>query len=366
MTDHLYAAIMAGGGGTRLWPLSRRGKPKQSLRLLGEQTLFQMAVKRLDPLLPVERTLILTVSEQKEQLQAQVPELADSNFILEPGPRGTASVIGLAAIYLRRRDPQAVMACLTADHYIRGIPRFQEILVAGYELAQHGHMITLGISPARPDTGYGYIQRSEERIDPATQIPAYRVLAFTEKPEFARAEQYLHSGDYLWNSGMFIWQVDTILSEIERQLPDLYAGLQQIDGSIGTSAELEVTEKVWAGLENVTVDYGVMEAAERVVVLLADDLGWIDVGDWGRLFDILPRDEDDNIVPAGKVSLIESRGNLIYQDRPDSDRLIAGIGIDDLVIIDTGDVLLVCPRAKASELKKLIETLSGPEMQRYL
>jgi mannose-1-phosphate guanylyltransferase len=365
MTEHLYAAIMAGGGGTRLWPLSRHGKPKQSLRLIGERTLFQMAVERLDPVIPVERTLILTIREQAKQLQDQIPELEWKNFILEPEPKGTASVIGLAAIYLRRRDPQAVMACLTADHYIPGVASFQKLLKAAYDIAQQGYLITLGVSPTRPDTGYGYIHRGEQLFQ--TDIhPSYRVLTFTEKPDLQTAEEYLSTGEYFWNSGMFIWHVDQILDEIRLQLPELFESLTKIEASIGTTDELAVTEKIWAGLENVTVDYGVMEGAQRVVMLPADDLGWVDVGDWSRLFDILPHDNMDNVIQAELVSLIDSKGLLIYQDINRSEKLIAGLGIEDLVIIDTGDVLFVCPRSRAPQLKKLVDSLRGSDLERYL
>jgi mannose-1-phosphate guanylyltransferase len=315
-------------------------------------------------LIPIERALILTVSEQEQQLREQVPNLRESNFVLEPGPRGTASAIGLAAIYLRRHDPQAVMACLTADHYIPGVVNFHRLLKAGYDCAQQDYMVTLGISPTTPDTGYGYIQRGDE-LALTTLQPAYRVQAFKEKPDIKTADSYLASG-YLWNSGMFLWRVDTILQEIERQLPHLYSGLEQIESSIGTPDERQVIEAVWAGLDNVTIDYGVMEGAEQVVVLPADDLGWIDVGDWGRLFDILQHDGNDNIVHAEVTSLIESKGNLVYQDETSSTRLITGLGIEDLVIIDTGDVLFVCPRSRASELKKVVETLTGSRLGKYL
>lgn len=365
MTEHLYAAIMAGGGGTRLWPVSRKDRPKQSLKLIGEQTLFQMALQRLDPLIPMERTLILSIEEQASLLSAQEPLLHASNFILEPGPRGTASVIGLAAIHLRKRDPAAVMACLTADHFISSTKSFQQLLIAAYEVANQKHLVTLGITPTNPDTGYGYIQRGEEMS--LTELSkSFRVKAFTEKPDSIRAEEYLESGEYLWNSGMFIWHVDTILAEIERQLPDLFSCLVEIEASIGSDNERATTETLWSDLESVTVDYGIMEWAEDVIVLPADDLGWIDIGDWGRLFDILPRDALDNVVVAEETVLLDSNGLLVYQDPAAGERLIAGLGIADLVIIDTGDVLLVCPRDRASELKRLIEQLKSGNMGRYL
>lgn len=364
MTEHLYAAIMAGGGGTRLWPMSRRERPKQSLRLIGDQTLFQMAMQRLEPLIPIDRSLILTIREQSAQLKGQVPVLNDANFILEPGPRGTASVIGLAAIHLRKRDPEAVMACLTADHYIPSVDSFQNLLEAGYDLARENHLVTLGISPTSPDTGYGYIHRGSKLATAACDC--YTVEAFTEKPDLKTAKSYLKSGEYFWNSGMFIWQVDVILNEIKRQLPDLFDGLMEIENVIGTDDAWNVTEQVWAGLENITIDYGVMERAEGVVVLRADDLGWIDVGDWGRLFDILPHDAFDNVLVAEEVRLLDSNGVLIYQDQESSQRLITGIGLSDMVIIDTGDALFACHRAKAAELKQLIEKLKQSDLDRYL
>jgi mannose-1-phosphate guanylyltransferase len=364
MTEHLYAAIMAGGGGTRLWPLSRRGRPKQSLSLIGDQTLFQMAMDRVDGLIPIDRTMILTVQEQADQLMSQVSALDDSNFILEPAPRGTASVIGLAAIYLRRKDPEAVMACLTADHFIPAVVPFQNVLQVACEVAKQNHLVTLGISPSSPDTGYGYIHRGA-KLGITDLHDCYEVKAFTEKPDHETAKRYMQSGEYFWNSGMFIWHVDAILSEIEQQLPDLYQTLVKIDEVYGKDEERSITEQLWMELESITVDYGVMEGAKRVVVLPADDLGWIDVGDWGRLFDILPHDSLENVVIAKKAELLDSTGVLIYQDEESSDRLIAAIGLTDLVIIDTGDILFACPRSRAPEVKRILAQLKKLGLNRY-
>ena len=194
MTEHLFAAIMAGGGGTRLWPVSRRNRPKQSLRLFGEHTLFQMALKRLDPLIEIDRTLILTIREQADLLKSQQASLVDSNFILEPSPRGTASVIGLAAIYLRRMNPEAVMACLTADHFIPEVESFQRLLGAAYAVAKTQKLVTLGISPTSPDTGYGYIHRGD-KLHITDLHESFAVRAFTEKPDLETASRYLETGE---------------------------------------------------------------------------------------------------------------------------------------------------------------------------
>jgi mannose-1-phosphate guanylyltransferase len=324
-----------------------------------------MAIHRLDPIIPLENTLILTIQEQAELLGEQVPGLTDENFVLEPGPRGTASVIGLAAMQLKRRDPDAIMACLTADHYIPGVEAFQHLLRAGYEVASEGYIVTLGIPPTGPDTGYGYIHRGKP-FSITDLHPQYEVKTFTEKPDSATAVKYLQRGDYLWNSGMFIWHVDTILSEIEQQLPKLFSSLEVIDKAFGTSDEAVVLKNEWSKLDSITVDYGIMEGAEKVVVLPANDLGWVDIGDWSRLFEILSKDEDGNVTHSQDVLLDDCKDTLIFQDADGPTRLIAGIGLEDFVVVDTGSVLLLCPKSRSDEVKHLIAKLREANLERYL
>jgi mannose-1-phosphate guanylyltransferase len=291
--------------------------------------------------------------------------LNDLNFILEPAPRGTASVIGLGAIHLRRRDPQAVMACLTADHYIPAKEAFQNLLQGAYEIASQGNLVTLGITPTSADTGYGYIHRGE-KVDLLKNQLSYQVQSFKEKPDPTTAQKYLESGEYLWNSGMFIWKVDAILKEIERQLPDLFKCLMSIDESIGSELEKPRTDSLWMDLASITVDYGVMEGAKQVMVLPADNLDWIDIGDWARLFDILPHDEDGNVIVANSAELLDSSGVLVYQDVDRSKRLITGLGLSDVVIIDSGDALFVCSKERAADIKRLIQRLTEIGLDRYL
>ena len=238
MNKHAYAIIMAGGGGTRLWPISRKESPKQLLPLLGRETLFQSTVSRLMTLFPPERILVVTVAEQAREMKEQVPDIPDENYLIEPSPRGPASVVALAAV-LQKRDPQAVMTIQTADHHIRNRDLFNYLITAALEIAEKKYLVTLGITPTFPSVGYGYIQQGE-LIPGDYKYPVYTVKRFKEKPDEATAQQFLHSGDHSWNSGMFVWQVDAILAEIERQMPDLFHVIGRIAASWDTPDRDEI------------------------------------------------------------------------------------------------------------------------------
>lgn len=365
MGDDFYAVIMAGGGGTRLWPLSRRSRPKQALRLVGDRTLFQMAVDRLDPLFPSERILVITVGEQAEELREQAPQIPAENFIIEPSQRGTASVIGLAAVMLAERHPDPVMACLTADHFIGQTQRFRTLLTAAQILALEGDLVTLGIRPTYPATGYGYIHRGEPR-GVFGGCSAYRVKSFEEKPDAERAQAYVSSDEYAWNSGMFVWKTGSILAEIDRQMPELAAGLRQIAGAAQGAARDQATRKLWSVLRSQTIDFGVMEGAGNVSMIAADDLGWWDVGSWDRLFEVLPADSAGNVVKADSAVLRDTRRTLVYQVPGGEPRLIATLGVEDLVIIDAGDALLVCRREAAEDVRRLVEWLASSGGEQYV
>lgn len=365
MLENTYAVIMAGGGGTRLWPASRLRRPKQSLKLVGERTLFQMAVDRLTSVLPPDRILVVTVAEQVEALQHQAPALTESSYLLEPAPKGTASVIGLAAASLAEEHPDAVMACLTADHYIRNHSRFQEILAAAEELAQEGALITLGISPAYAATGYGYIHIGEPWRK-ARGLQSYHVRSFTEKPTAEVADQYLRSGEYAWNSGMFVWQAGRILQEIDRVMPALSSALNEIRAALGTDKQDEVLRRVWHGLQSETIDYGVMEKAEGVAVLRADDLGWFDIGSWDRLFEVMEADAAGNLVLSEQVLALDTAGTLLYQaGEQGKPRLVATLGVEDLVVIDTEDVIMICRKDQAERVRELVQALSERGLEQY-
>jgi mannose-1-phosphate guanylyltransferase len=345
-----YAVIMAGGSGTRLWPLSRRGRSKQSLKLVGDRTMFQHAVDRLAPLFPPEHIYVVTREDQSALLSSQVPMLSPDNFIKEPIGRGTAPAIGLAAIHLQQRDPDAVMAVLTADHYIANPERFRQVLEAASLLAQSGYLVTLGIKPASPSTAFGYIEQGQEE-GTVRDFEIFRVKRFTEKPGIDIAKEMVASGMYSWNSGMFIWRADRILEEMKCQMPELFAQLMEVKTAFGKPEAHEVLARVWNQVTEKTIDYGVMEHAKDVVVIPVD-IGWTDVGSWASLAELLPHDQDGNIF-VGPCEEIDTRNTLVFGGK----RLVTTIGIHDIVIVDSEDALLVCAKTREQEVRELVERL---------
>lgn len=363
MKEHFYAVIMAGGGGTRLWPLSRHDQPKQMLRLGGEESLFQMAVNRLRGLFAPDHIYVVTVAEQAALLQQQSPEIPAENYLLEPMPRGTASVVGYAAVAVRQRDPQGVMAILTADHFIQNQELFRDLLRSAYQVAQDGYLVTLGIDPTFAATGYGYVQQGA-LLGAYGGHEAFRVVRFKEKPGEEQAREFVESGDHFWNSGMFIWRVDRILEEFANNMPDLMAGLNEIAAAWNGEKRAEVIHTVWPQIKTQTIDYGIMEKAAQVAMLPARGLGWSDVGSWDSIFDVLPSDENGNIILGAQHFGLETSNSLICAERPD--RMIVTIGTSDLVIVDTGNAILVCPRDKAQKVREVVNALKAAGQHQYL
>jgi len=359
--NHTYAVIMAGGGGTRLWPVSRQNTPKQLLPFLGEQTLFQGTVRRLDGLIAPENIFVVTVPDQARVMQTQCPEIPAENYLLEPAPRGTASVVGLAAAILQQRDPQAVMAVLPADHFIRNRDLFHYLLRAAVEVARADYLVTLGISPTHPSTAYGYIQQGQP-LAGQFHYPAYQVLRFKEKPDENTAAAMLRTGDHSWNSGMFIWKTALILQEIQRQMPGLAQTLQRITAD--PAARSETLAALWPELAVETIDYGVMEKADRVAVLPAGGLGWSDVGSWDSLYEVLLPDMNGNIGVNAQHLGLDSHNTLVYSSG--SERLVVTIGMDNVVVVDTGDVLMVCKSDQAQKVKEVVAHLKKHHQENYL
>ncbi len=355
----LYAVIMAGGSGTRLWPLSRQSEPKQALKLIGDRTMFQHAVDRLTPSFPPERILVVTNSQIAEVLRPQAPQLPADNFILEPAGRDSAPAAGLAAVHLLRRDPEAIMVMLTADHYIVDTVQFRAALAAAEQVAADGTILTLGIRPMQPSTAFGYIRLGEAQVM-VDGFRVYRSGGFTEKPDARTAARFLEEGRYVWNSGMFVWRGDRLLAEFAAQLPDLHAALVSIGTALGTPAAEQVLAEEWSKIRRISIDYGIMEHADRVSVIPVD-IGWSDIGSWGALLDVLDGDEHGNVA-NGELLSLDAQGCYVRS----SSRLVAAIGLRDLVIVDTPDVLLVCTRDRAEEVKMLVNRLAAQGKTSYL
>jgi len=363
MFEQYYAVIMAGGSGTRLWPLSRKDQPKQSLKISDDRSLFQHAVDRLQGLFPHERILVVTVAEQVEMLSAEVPQIPRENYIIEPLPRGTASVVGLAAIALNARDPGATMAILTADHLMRNDAHLRQLLRAAHAVAQEGILVTLGITPTYPATGYGYIQKGA-RLGTYEGLEVFGVEKFKEKPQETLAQAMVADGQHVWNSGMFIWQVETVMQEIDRQMPEFSTKLARIADDWHKETQQATLGAVWPTIQPQTIDYGIMENAQRVAVIPTIDLGWNDVGSWESLFEALESDASGNIIMRGDTVLVDTRGTLICGDS--ADRLIVTVGLEDLIIIDSGDAILVCDRQQAQKVRDVVDYLKKHGREDYL
>jgi mannose-1-phosphate guanylyltransferase len=358
----LHALIMAGGGGTRFWPRSRQKKPKQFLTLTGDRSLIQMALDRVEAQVPPERSWVITASQYKDEVARQLPTLSADRIVGEPCGRDTAACIGLGAALIARQEPDATMLVMPADHVIEPVQEFRRAAHAAEQLAaEHTDaLLTIGIAPSYPATGYGYIQRGEEL--PGRQgITVHRVKAFREKPNAELAERFVSSGDYFWNSGIFIWKTAAILRELRDQQPNLYTAIQRIADAWPTLHRAEVLKREYEALDRISIDYAVMEHAKQVLMLQVP-FRWDDVGSWLALERMHPQDADGNTVLASHCG-ISSRQCVIVAD---DGHLIATAGVENLLIIHDGDATLVADRRDEVAVKKLVELLKQKGLERYL
>jgi len=346
----IYAIIMAGGTGTRLWPLSTEEEPKQVHSLTGDRSLFQEAVDRVKSFVGLKHVMVVAGEDHRPKLHSQVLGIPLDNFIMEPEGRGTAPCIGLTAAHLSREDPDAVMIVLTADHYIGDVDGFHSALEAAVEAADKGHLVTLGIKPDEASTGYGYIKHGEKLYN-IKEHEVLRVERFTEKPEEETAEEMFESGNYSWNSGMFVWKVERIMEEFKEHMPQFYQKLEKIREAVGTKSYKHVLKDTWEEVPRQTIDYGVMEKAQDVVVLPVD-IDWSDLGSWSSVKDLLPSDDDNNSVKGEHIG-IGTENSLIYG----GEKLIATIGIKDLIIVDTEEALLVCHKSQDQKVRDIVKIL---------
>ncbi len=354
----MTALIMAGGKGERFWPKSRMGLPKQFLSLTGDgKTMIQLTVERISGLMAMEDIYIATNRSYQDLVRQQLPDLPRENILLEPVGRNTAPCIGLGAEHIAKKYGDAIMLVLPSDHLIKMPTVFTDVLKSAAAVAEEGeNLVTMGITPAYPETGYGYIQ-----FDPAARKgSAYRVERFVEKPDRPTAEQYLKSGDYLWNSGMFIWKVSSIQSNLKKHMPDVSAALSRIGSSIGTAKYEAVLEAEFTAMAGESIDYGVMEKAEHIYIL-PGNFGWDDVGSWLAVERFNPTDEYGNLI-TGNVVSHDIRGCTIEG----GEKLIAAVGLRDLIVVDTKDATLICDKQSAGEIKKILDALRREGKEQYL
>jgi mannose-1-phosphate guanylyltransferase len=358
----MFVVIMAGGSGTRFWPLSRKGKPKQFLKISGKDPMVVETCNRLKPLAR-EGEMILVLGREHLRQAKELFKGQNVHILAEPVGRNTAPCIGLGAIYAQHLGGAGPLAFLPADHYIGDPSAFVEGLLKAAKLAELGGIVTLGLVPTRPETGYGYIQGSEVHPD-FKDLPAYRVSAFVEKPNQDWARKYLESGDYYWNAGIFVAKPETILKEIRDHLPDLYQGLSELKKVLGTDAFEEVMEEVYASLESVSFDYGVMEKTKGPIFVLPCECEWSDVGSWLSLYALRKQshDQEQNLV-EGDSLLVECEESFVSSQ---SGRLVACLGLKNCLVIDTPDALLVADLDKAEEIRKIVEELQRTQEEDLL
>ncbi len=350
MKDHRFAVIMAGGKGERFWPLSTSLRPKQVLSLIGGRPMLAQAVERLSGFIPVERVLIITSADLVEISREAVPELPPQNIIGEPCGRDTAAACALGAAIVKARDPEGGFCILTADHVIRNIERFHQILNSSFERAEQGrHLVTIGIRPTFPSTGSGYIECGEVLPDPV--VNACKAKRFVEKPDAATAQQYLESGDFLWNSGMFIWKADALLEALKTHEPPVYQMACTMIPTVDTAEFNKTLTTEYNRLGRISIDYAVMEKADNIVTI-AGSFEWHDVGSWPALEDHFEKNADGNVV-IGAAETIESTGNIIVSDN----RLTALIGIEGLMVVQAEGATLICPKSQAQSVKKMVQHL---------
>ncbi len=362
-----HAIILAGGRGTRFWPRSRTRTPKQLLNIMGKTTMLEQTVARLRPIFPADHVWSVTNTEQAAALRKQLPAAARRRVLTEPVGRNTTAAIALAAIHVRHAAKgDALLAVLPADHYIALPGLFREIVRVALQVAQEpGRMVVLGIPPTRPETGYGYVERMSEPLL-VNEHPVYAVRRFTEKPQLELARQYIASGNYQWNAGMFFWRVSTFLAALKKFLPKTHDALEVLSAHIGKPTYGAALKRIYGKLENISVDYAILERATREegpsrVFVIPAEIGWSDIGSWAAVYELVATQPGENVL-AGDGHMLDATGNYLWSP----DKFVAAIGVHDLVVVETPDALLICPRERAQDVSKLVKALEEKKLKKLL
>jgi mannose-1-phosphate guanylyltransferase len=357
MMQDVYAVIMAGGSGTRFWPLSRRVWPKQFLSLAEQnESLLQATVRRIRGLVPSERILVVTSERHSGATRQQLPDLPPENVLAEPSARNTAPCVAWAAAHVSARAPNAVMMVLPADPHIGDEEAYRELLTRACAAAADGGLVTIGVTPTRPETGYGYIESGAE-----LSSGVYKVQKFVEKPDLQRAQEFVKEERFLWNSGMFFFRADTVLAEFQRHLPDLHAFALGYRGQASASVAQSYVLARYADLTSISIDHGIMEKAQDVRVV-PGAFGWYDIGSWTTAWELAEKDANGNAIMA-EASLVDARNCYV---RANAGKLVALIGVEDLVVVDTEDALLIMPRERAQDVRRVVDDLSKRDAKKYL
>ena len=359
LRDDIYVVIMAGGSGTRFWPVSRSSRPKQLVRIVGQETMIQATVARLQPAIPPERVVVITTQALAEETAKQLPMLKPEHIIAEPQGKDTAPCVALAALLIEKQHPGATMILLPADQTISPADELQKSLLAAAEVAADGSLVTFGIEPRFPATGYGYIHVGE-RAENAQGIPVHAVHRFVEKPDAPTAQNYMDSGEYLWNSGMFIWRCDAVIKEMSSACPHIIETLQPVQDAWGTDDFADALAIGYDNVEKISVDYALLEKASAISVMRVG-FQWDDVGSWDALYDHLPVD-NDGVIRRGEVMTVGCNNSLLINN---SDQLVAGIGIDGVTVVTTKDAVLVCAKGAGQDVKKLVDQLKQGGLSEY-
>lgn len=352
----LYPVIMAGGSGTRFWPLSRQARPKQFLPLASKQPLITDTAGRLKGLAPVKNTLIVCGPLHAKNAAKLVKGLPKGNILVEPVARNTAPAIALAAVQVAARDPKGILVVLPSDHHVADVKGFQRTLAEAARIAEGGHIVTIGIQPRHPETGYGYIQAGE-----ALEGGGRAVRAFKEKPDLETAKGYVASGEYLWNGGIFVFRADVILDAFAKHMPEMRKGLDALRNAAGKRTFGAVLKRVFPKLPSTSIDYGVMEKASNIAVL-PGDFGWSDVGSFAAIPEVRPADANGNVVSGDQAVVVDCKGCVVLADK----RPLAVVGLTDVVVVDAGDAVLVVPKDKSQDVRKVVEALKARKQKKFL
>jgi mannose-1-phosphate guanylyltransferase len=358
---HKFATVLAGGGGTRFWPLSRQELPKQLINISGNDIMLNDTIRRFDGVIPLENTIVVTNASQAVLMESIMHiSVPASNILVEPVARNTAASILYAALFIEKQFGDSLMVVSPSDHHITDESKFKQTLSDACTVAEEtGKIVTIGIKPTFPSTGYGYISHNKQTMT-AQPFNMYEVTEFVEKPNFLTAQEYLSSGNYLWNSGIFIWKTSVIIDHYQRFLPRLYKSMLPLCDYLSSEHHKEMIREIYPTLPSISIDYGILERSDEVVVI-PGDFGWNDIGSWDALGAIIPPDEFGNIVKANHLG-IQTRNSIVYGE----ERLISTIGIDGLIIADTKDALLICAKDKAQDVKDIVVLLKKKGMQEYI